>query len=69
MLRANVYLRNSQMKWLIFSGNKTYKLEGSVIEAPIFYIGECRDAKIHERLCNFKLNGVHGWGLSEWEYK
>ena len=57
------------MKLLIFSGGKTYKLEGSVIEAPIFYIGECRDAKIHERLCNFKLNGVHGWGLSEWEYK
>ena len=57
------------LHFILFIGDHFYKLEGSVIEAPIFYIGECRDAKIHERLCNYKLNGIPGWGLSEWEYK
>jgi hypothetical protein len=39
-----------------------YKMNISVVEAPIFYIGEGRDAKIHERLCKYEVNGLEGWG-------
>lgn len=41
----------------------------SAVEAPVFYIGEGRDAKIHERLSKFIVNGVPGWGISEWDYR
>jgi hypothetical protein len=27
------------------------------------------DAKIYERFCEYKVNGVRGWGISEWEYR
>jgi len=47
----------------------TYNLKGHVIESPIFYIGENWEARIHERMCKFTVNGVPGWGISEWNYR
>ena len=51
------------------AGDMKYKMNISVVEAPIFYIGEGRDAKIHERLCKYEVNGLEGWGISEWDYR
>ena len=36
---------------------------------PIFYMGQDWEARIHERMCFFKVNGVKGWGISEWDYR
>lgn len=51
------------------AGDETYNMKITVIEAPIFYIGEGRDAKIHERFCTYDVNGQKGWGISEWDYR
>ncbi|CAG2238130.1 unnamed protein product [Mytilus edulis] len=50
-------------------GDKTYNMKITVLEAPIFYIGEGRDAKIHERFSTYDVNGQTGWGISEWDYR
>ena len=50
-------------------GGKHYNLKLNVLDAPVFYIGEGRDAKIHERMCQFNVNGVKGWGISEYDYR
>ncbi|BFZ09953.1 hypothetical protein BsWGS_12992 [Bradybaena similaris] len=51
------------------AGNKQYHLVCEVIQCPIFYMGKDWDAKIHERFCNYTVNGVKGWGISEWDYR
>ena len=39
-----------------------------VLDTRQFYIGDGRDAKIYERYTKYYLDGVEGYGLSEWEY-
>ncbi|XP_074660914.1 uncharacterized protein LOC141913314 [Tubulanus polymorphus] len=51
------------------AGGKKYSMECQQEDAAIFFIGHDRAARIHERFCNFKLNGVRGWGISEWDYR
>lgn len=51
------------------AGGKLYELECTVLDCPIFYMGQDWDAKIYERFCQFVVNGVKGWGISEWEYR
>ncbi|KAK3580274.1 hypothetical protein CHS0354_023512 [Potamilus streckersoni] len=50
------------------AGGVSYELQVKVIQTAVFYIGDDRDAKIHERFAHFQVNGVTGYGLSEWEY-
>ncbi|XP_076444744.1 uncharacterized protein LOC143282822 [Babylonia areolata] len=50
------------------AGGKVYELECKVLDCPIFYMGENWDAKIYERFCQYYVNGVKGWGISEWDY-
>ncbi|XP_067675175.1 uncharacterized protein [Haliotis asinina] len=58
-----------QMTLGFTAGGKKYELFIDVVQCPVFYMGEEWDAKIFERLCNFRLNGVEGWGISEWDYR
>ncbi|KAK6170139.1 hypothetical protein SNE40_018606 [Patella caerulea] len=51
------------------AGGKQYHLQINVLHCPIFYMGEDWDVKIYERFCRYKLNGINGWGISEWEYR
>ena len=53
----------------VYIGGKTYHLEGHVLDRPIFYMGYEWEAEIKERMCTFKVNGVPGWGISEWDYR
>lgn len=58
-----------QVSFKFMAGRKEYNVTCTVQEAPIFYIGEGRDAKIHERMCTYDINGLPGWGISEWDYR
>ncbi|XP_013420120.1 uncharacterized protein LOC106180635 [Lingula anatina] len=51
------------------AAKKTYALRCEVVDQAHFFIGDGRDARIHERLCKFTVNGVTGWGISEWDYR
>ncbi|KAL5011149.1 hypothetical protein ScPMuIL_013454 [Solemya velum] len=59
----------SQFTIIFKTDKRKYTLHGSVLQAPVFYIGNNKDAKIHERFCTFTVNGIHGWGISEWDYR
>ncbi|XP_045197866.2 uncharacterized protein LOC123552343 [Mercenaria mercenaria] len=50
------------------AGGKLRTLKVEVIETRQFYIGDGRDAKIYERYARYFLDGMEGYGLSEWEY-
>ncbi|KAK7107098.1 uncharacterized protein [Littorina saxatilis] len=50
------------------AGGKLYEMQCDVLDCPIFYMGVEWDAKINERFCRYTVNGVKGWGISEWEY-
>ncbi|XP_052807198.1 uncharacterized protein LOC128236389 [Mya arenaria] len=50
------------------AGGRMRTLEAEVLDWRQFYIGEGRDAKIYERYVRYRLDGVEGYGLSEWEY-
>ncbi|KAL4233769.1 hypothetical protein ACF0H5_008447 [Mactra antiquata] len=51
------------------AGEKKYNLKVEVLDTRQFYIGDGRDAKIYERYTRYYLNGMEGYGLSEWEYR
>ncbi|RUS86660.1 hypothetical protein EGW08_005534 [Elysia chlorotica] len=51
------------------AGGKQYTVKCSRTDKVYFYMGKDWDAKIHERVCNYSVNGVKGWGISEWDYR
>ena len=57
------------MAFIFNVGSKLYDLKCTVIDAPIFYMGYEWEARIHERMCTFTVNGMNGWGVSEWDYR
>ena len=50
-------------------GETHYNLKGEVLDRPVFYMGEDWEAHIVERMCKFTVNGMSGWGISEWDYR
>jgi len=45
-------------------------MEVRVLERPIFYMGQERESRIHERMCEYVVNGTRvGHGISEWCYR
>ncbi|XP_052244782.1 uncharacterized protein LOC127853955 [Dreissena polymorpha] len=50
------------------AGDKTRTVTAKVLDTRQFYIGDGRDAKIFERYVRYEMDGVVGYGLSEWEY-
>lgn len=51
------------------AGGEKYSVNCHLLEEPIFYMGFEWEARIHERMCTFTVNGKHGWGISEWDYR
>ncbi|GFR86480.1 hypothetical protein ElyMa_006053600 [Elysia marginata] len=51
------------------AGGKNYTMKCSRVEVFYFYMGKDWDSKVHERVCNYTVNGVKGWGISEWDYR
>ena len=51
-------------------GGVRYCMEIHRLERPIFYMGDERESRIHERMCKFTVNGTRvGYGISEWCYR
>jgi len=54
----------------LFAGHVRYCMEVHVLERPIFYMGDERESRIHERMCKYVVNGERvGYGISEWCYR
>ncbi|KAL3269693.1 hypothetical protein HHI36_008753 [Cryptolaemus montrouzieri] len=53
----------------IEAGGKTYIVKVDVIDSPHFFISKDWECKVYERLCTFKVNGLKGWGASEWQQR
>ncbi|GFO33376.1 hypothetical protein PoB_005988100 [Plakobranchus ocellatus] len=51
------------------AGGKNYNVKCNQNQVVYFYMGKEWDAKIHERVCTYSVNGVKGWGISEWDYR
>ena len=51
------------------TANRWWSVQVNVVDAPIFYIGWEWEAKIHERMCTFQVDGIPGWGISEFMYR
>lgn len=51
------------------AANRTWEVQVNVVEEPKFYIGWEWEAKIVERMCTYSVNGVPGWGISEFMYR
>ncbi|XP_059177655.1 uncharacterized protein LOC131956986 [Physella acuta] len=51
------------------AGDKDYYMVSSRLHCPVFYMGKEWDAKIYERFCTYSVNGIKGWGISEWDYR
>lgn len=52
-----------------YAANRWWSVQVNVEESPIFHIGWEWEAKIHERMCKYIVNGVRGWGISEFMYR
>lgn len=51
------------------SGGAYYTTKVKVKDSTLFYISKDWESKIFERLCSYTVNGVKGWGISEWQYR
>lgn len=76
ILLHNVKIDNIDKLWTAFyfetntlSGNKNYNVKCEVQDRAVFYMGLAWEARIVERMCKFTVNGVKGWGISEWDYQ
>ncbi|XP_077868364.1 rifampicin phosphotransferase-like, partial [Saccoglossus kowalevskii] len=58
-----------QYKLSFVAGGTVYYLRTEVYNSAVFYCGLEWDAVVHERMCHFTLNGVKGWGISEFQYR
>lgn len=51
------------------AGGKNYTVKCTRDDIFYFYMGKDWDSKVHERVCTYYVNGVRGWGISEWDYR
>uniref|UniRef100_A0A1B6EEL4 Uncharacterized protein n=2 Tax=Clastoptera arizonana TaxID=38151 RepID=A0A1B6EEL4_9HEMI len=51
------------------AGGETYLVQVIVKESAEFYYGNNWEARIVENLCRFVVNGIEGWGATEWQYR
>ncbi|KAB7505170.1 hypothetical protein Anas_01790 [Armadillidium nasatum] len=52
-----------------FSFNADFFVEVQIEESPEFYIGWEWETRVVERMATFRVNGVKGWGIAEWNYR
>ncbi|KAJ2945929.1 hypothetical protein O0L34_g4846 [Tuta absoluta] len=50
------------------AGGERHDVRIQVKEEDFFYIGKTREAKIYERWASVEVNGLKGWGCTEWQY-
>lgn len=63
------YLKSIFSKFINFTGNKRYVVEVKAFEKAKVMMGEQNEARIVEEFCEFRVNGMKGWGGAEWEYR
>ncbi|CAH1270228.1 Hypp4299 [Branchiostoma lanceolatum] len=51
------------------AGGKTYHVQVEIYCQPTWYNGLQWESRVHERLANFTVNGLSGWGVCEFNYK
>ena len=51
------------------AGDEWYEVQVKVLDFAELFMGWEWEARILERFCEYKVNGVHGWGVSEWHYR
>lgn len=51
------------------SDDNQYVVEVNTRTETELYMGEESECRLVEKWCNFKVNGVAGWGAAEWQYK
>ena len=55
---------------LIVAGGVKYCMDIHVLGRPVFYMGQERESRIHERMCKYTVNdSAIGYGISEWCYR
>ena len=54
---------------VLLADGQEYVLELSVLQRTEVYYGNDWESRIVERMCRYKLNGVDGWGFSEFQYR
>ncbi|CAB3361611.1 Hypothetical predicted protein [Cloeon dipterum] len=52
-----------------WAGDKKYCVQVKVLHTPEFYIADEWEARVVERMVTFRVNGIAGWGIAEWEYR
>lgn len=48
---------------------KRYDVAVTVIDRTSFAMGLAQNTTVHECMCEFVVNGIRGYGMSEWEYR
>ncbi|KAL7641049.1 UNVERIFIED_CONTAM: hypothetical protein RMT77_008186 [Armadillidium vulgare] len=48
---------------------KEFFVEVQIEESPEFYIGWEWETRVVERMATFRVNGIKGWGIAEWNYR
>lgn len=51
------------------AGNKWYEMLVKVQRKGEVMFGFDWEARVIERFCKYTINGIDGWGVSEWEYR
>ena len=67
--RTKITCRSNFLTLADKTANRWWSVQVNVLESPIFHIGWEWEARIHERMCLFQVNGVPGWGISEFMYR
>jgi len=50
------------------AGDEWFEVQVKVLDFAEVFMGWEWEARILERFCEYKVNGVGGWGVSEWHY-
>jgi len=51
------------------AGDIWYDIQVDVLTRGQAMFGHEWEARVIERFCRYKINGMNGWGVSEWEYR
>lgn len=51
------------------AGGEWYEVRVKVLEFAEVFMGWDWEARILERFCEYRVNGIKGWGVSEWHYR
>ena len=68
--RLNLFQHRLTYLFVTSAGGEEYLLEMSVMGRVVFFYGREWEARIVERMCRFRLNGLlEGCGFSEFDYR